>query len=85
VLQKALANESRVKESKNLQKPNEKVNRPICLLDYESEKSDGGDKDVYSARFIKISKMYLNVRKSLVSYYSLEKLNYCTIYHHLIS
>ena len=52
VLQKSLANESRAKEARNLQKSGEKTNRPIYILGYESNCSDYQGKDVYAAEFI---------------------------------
>ena len=52
ILQKALANESRAKEAKDSQKSNEKPNRPIYVLGYESNCSDAEGKDVYAAEFI---------------------------------
>ena len=48
VLQKALTNESRAKEARNLQKSNEKPNRPVYVLGCESNCSDDEDKDVYA-------------------------------------
>ena len=52
VLQKALANESRAKEARNLQKYSEKSNRSVCILGCESNCSDDEGKDVYAADFI---------------------------------
>jgi hypothetical protein len=49
VLQRALALESRAKESRNFQKSNDKfkVDRPnVHMLEYESENSDDDDADV---------------------------------------
>ena len=51
VLQKTLANESRAKEARNLQKSNEKPNRPVYVLGCESNCSDDEGKDVYAAEF----------------------------------
>ena len=51
-LQKALANESRAKEARNLQKSNEKPNRHVYALACDSNCSDSEGKDVYSAEFI---------------------------------
>ena len=51
VLQKALANESRAKEARNLQKSNEKPNRPVYVLGCKSNCSDDEDKDIYAAEF----------------------------------
>jgi hypothetical protein len=48
LLQKALANENRLRESKNSQKTNEKSNHPIY---YASDYSDNESKDVYAAEF----------------------------------
>jgi hypothetical protein len=48
LLQKALANENRLKEFRNSQKTNEKSNRPIY---YASDYSDDESKDVYAAEF----------------------------------
>lgn len=53
VLQKALANESRGKESRNSQKASEKSNRPVFAFDCNS---DDEEKDVYSADFVWSSK-----------------------------
>ena len=52
VLQKALANESRAKEARDSQKSNEKPNRPVYVLECESNCSDDECKDVYAAEFI---------------------------------
>ena len=49
VLQKALANESRAKET--LQKSNGKPNRPVYILGCESNCSDDEGKNVYAAEF----------------------------------
>jgi cell division protein FtsB len=51
VFQKALANESRVKEFRNLQNPNEKVKRHVHLLNYEYDNLDDCGEDVYAAEF----------------------------------
>jgi hypothetical protein len=51
VFQKALANESRVKESEILQSLNEKVKRPVHLLNYESDNLDDCGEDVNAAEF----------------------------------
>ena len=51
VLQKALTNESRAKEARNLQKSNEKPNCPVYVLDCESNCSDDEDNNVYAAEF----------------------------------
>jgi hypothetical protein len=51
VFQKALANESRVKESGNLQNLNEKVKRHVHLLNYESDNLDDCGEEVYAAEF----------------------------------
>jgi hypothetical protein len=48
VLQKDIAIEIQVKVSRNSQKSNEKFNCPIYLLDYESDKSNDDEKDVYA-------------------------------------
>jgi hypothetical protein len=56
VFQKALANESRVKESGNLQSLNENVKRHVHLLNYESDNLDDCDEDVYAAEFTWLSK-----------------------------
>jgi cell division protein FtsB len=56
VFQKALANESRVKESRNLQNPNEKVKHHVHLLNYESDKLDDCGEDVYVVEFTRTSK-----------------------------
>src|SRR6185436_9644456 len=52
VLQKALANESRATEARNSQKSNEKFNRPIYVLGYDSNYSNDEGKDVYAAEFV---------------------------------
>ena len=51
VLQKALANEIRAKEDRNLQKSSEKPNRPMHVLGCESNCSDDEGKYVYAAEF----------------------------------
>ena len=51
VLQKALANESRAKEARNLQKSNEKPNCPVYVFGCESNCSDNEGKNVYAAEF----------------------------------
>jgi hypothetical protein len=51
VFQKALANESRVKESENLQNPNKKVKGSVHLLNYESDNLDNYGEDVYVVEF----------------------------------
>jgi hypothetical protein len=51
VLQKSLANESWAKEARNLQKSNEKPNRPVYILGCESNCSDDEGKDVHAADF----------------------------------
>ena len=52
VLQKALTNESRAKEVRNLQKSNEKPNCPVYVLGCDSNYSDDEGKDVYAAEFV---------------------------------
>ena len=52
VLQKALANESRAKETRDSQKSIEKPNRPIYVLGCDSNCSDDEGKDVYAAEFV---------------------------------
>jgi hypothetical protein len=56
VFQKALANESRVKESGNLQNLNEKVKCHVHLLNYESDNLDDCGEDVYATEFTWSSK-----------------------------
>ena len=51
VLQKALANESRTKEARNLQNSGEKFNRPVIVLGCESNYSNNEGKDVYATEF----------------------------------
>jgi hypothetical protein len=51
VLQKALANEGRVKESGNLQNLNEKVKHLVHLLNYKSDNLDDCGEDVYATEF----------------------------------
>jgi hypothetical protein len=51
VFQKALANESRVKESGNLQSLNGKVKCHIHLLNYESNNLNNCGEDVYATEF----------------------------------
>jgi hypothetical protein len=51
VLQKALANQSRAKETRNLQKSNEKANRPVYVLGCESNSSGDEGKDDYAVEF----------------------------------
>jgi len=51
VLQKALANESRVKEARSLQKSNKKPNRFVYVLGCESNCLDDEGNDVYAAEF----------------------------------
>ena len=50
-MQKALANESRAKEARNLQKSNDKLNRPVYVLGCEPNCSDDECNDVYAAKF----------------------------------
>jgi hypothetical protein len=56
VFQKALANESQVEESENLQNLNEKIKRHVLLLNYESDNLDNCGEDVYAAEFTWSSK-----------------------------
>jgi hypothetical protein len=56
VIQKALANESRVKEFGNLQNPNEKVKRHVHLLNHEYDNLNDCGEDVYAAEFTWSSK-----------------------------
>lgn len=56
VLQKAMANENRLKESRNPQKSNEKTNRLVYAFDCESNSSDDESKEVLVAEFVWPSK-----------------------------
>jgi hypothetical protein len=56
VFYKAPANESQVKESRNLQNPNEKVKHPVHLLNYESDNLDDCGEDIYATEFTWSSK-----------------------------
>jgi hypothetical protein len=51
VFQRALANESRVKESGNLQNPSKKVKHHVHLLNYEFNNLDDCGEDVYATEF----------------------------------
>lgn len=56
VLQKAMANENRVKEFKQVQKLNKKINHPVYTVGCESNKMDNNDHNVYAAKFSWLSK-----------------------------
>ena len=49
---KTLANENRTKEARDLQKFNEKPNRPVYVLECDSNCSDDEGKDVYAAEVV---------------------------------
>ena len=51
-MQKALANENRAKKARDSQKSNEKSNRPVYVLECDSNCSDDEGKDVYAAEFV---------------------------------
>jgi hypothetical protein len=65
VFQKALANESRVKKSGNLQNLNEKVKCLVHLLNYESDNLDNCGENVYAAEFMWSSRDTLHTCASL--------------------